>query len=207
MNAAPIVISYRRDDAPGHAGRLYDGLAARFGGEQVFMDIDAIEPGIDFAQQISAVIGRCQVLLVIIGPRWLQMADRYGNRRLDAPGDYVRMEIETALSHGVLVIPVLVHGAAMPSTDDLPPSVNQLAFRNAVELSDIRWHLDVGRLIRFLENRQREAAASDRGRRDRSAYRPAGGGTAYRGRTTRPRARSLVRSPLGKGILVSMPLS
>ncbi|MQA75623.1 MAG: TIR domain-containing protein [Solirubrobacterales bacterium] len=141
-----VFISYRREDTAGHAGRLYDSMAARFGEGRVFVDVD-LEPGIDFVQRITEAIGLCQVLLVIIGPRWTTLADDAGEPRIADRDDFVRLEVETALRRAeVTVIPVLVAGAKMPDADDLPEGLRALARRNALELSDLRWRYDVGRL-------------------------------------------------------------
>jgi Tol biopolymer transport system component len=146
-----IFLSYRRDDSSGHTGRLYDTLSDRFGSDRIFMDVDALEPGVEFAQRIAEVIRECQVQLVIIGPTWLTPTERDGTRRLDNPLDFVRMEIETALLHDVRVIPVLVRHTTMPPTAELPASLAGLAQRNAVGLDDTQWRRDVSRLVGFLE--------------------------------------------------------
>src|SRR5262249_58258522 len=104
------------------AGRLYDRLADRFGEGQVFMDVDTIEPGVDFAEEISRAVAACQVLLAIIGPNWLTATDERGGRRLDNPDDLVRLEIEAALARGVRGIPILGEGAVMPGRAGLPES-------------------------------------------------------------------------------------
>src|SRR5438552_2473316 len=89
-----IFISYRRHESRDFAGRLADRLADRFGEGQVFIDVDAIEPGVDFAEAISRAVAACQVLLAVIGPTWLTTADERGRHRLDDPDDIVRLEIE-----------------------------------------------------------------------------------------------------------------
>src|SRR5262245_32220300 len=101
-----IFLSYRRQESSHLAGRLYDRLADRFGEDQVFMDVDTLEPGADFAEAIFRAVASCQVLLAIIGPAWLSSADGQGRRRLDEPDDIVRLEIEAALERGVRVIPI-----------------------------------------------------------------------------------------------------
>lgn len=147
-----IFINYRREDTAGHAGRLYDALAARFGDDHVFMDIDAIDPGEDFTQVVEQSVGSCDVLLALIGRSWTNTVDREGRRRLDKPNDWVRVEIQTALERpDTRVIPTLVQGAEMPSSDDLPPSLQRLSHRNAFEIRDSRWRSDVQRLIADLE--------------------------------------------------------
>ena len=146
-----IFISYRRDEAGGHAGRLRDRLVARFGENQVFMDVDAIEPGVDYAEEIEAAVESCQILLAVIGKDWLTASDLEGRRRLDDPDDLVRLEIEAALKRNTRVIPVLVGGAAMPRRQDLPDSVNNLARRHAHELSHSRFDYDAEQLLEIIE--------------------------------------------------------
>jgi hypothetical protein len=143
-----IFISYRRDDTEGHAGRLYEDLVERFGRQAVFFDVSGIEPGQDFRKAIDANVARCSVLLAMIGPRWLDASG--GTRRIDDPGDFVRLEIASALRRDVPVVPVLVQGAKMPASAQLPADVADLAWRNAVELSHARWPSDVQVLAQAL---------------------------------------------------------
>ena len=89
-----IFVSYRRQESSHLAGRLYDRLADRFGEDQVFIDVDAIEPGVDFAEEISRAVTICKVLLAGFGPNWLTVTDEGGRRRLVDPDDIVRLEIE-----------------------------------------------------------------------------------------------------------------
>jgi hypothetical protein len=142
-----VFISYRREDASGHAGRLYDNLVASIGKDRVFMDVDAIAPGANFVERIDTALSRSRAMFVVIGPRWAQVTDRLGNRRLDEPRDVVRREVAAALLRGILVIPVLVAGAVMPEEEELPEDVKGLATRNAVQLDDVRWSSDVDRLL------------------------------------------------------------
>ena len=147
MPDGSVFISYRRGDSAGHTGRLYDGLSEAFGDTAVFMDIDAIDPGVDFAQRIRDALTACAVVLVVIGPRWIDALGDDGLRRLDDPQDYLRMEIAAALRRDdVLVIPVLVAGAVVPSGDQLPEPLQPLVMRQAIELSDPRWNYDMARL-------------------------------------------------------------
>lgn len=154
-----IFINYRREDSAGHAGRLFDRLSGRFP-ERVFMDIDTIEPGIDFVDTIQQAVGCCEVLIVVIGREWLFLTDTTGRRRLDNPSDFVRLEIASALERNIRVIPVLVEGAAMPRPEDLPPELAKLTRRNAIELSDARWAFDVDRLIQTIEGVLQDRAPS-----------------------------------------------
>lgn len=111
------------------------------------MDIDTLEPGADFVSVVEQTLDECQVLLAVIGPRWLSASDPAGSRRLDKDDDFVRLEIGTALSRGIRTIPVLVQSAQMPSKEQLPPTLAQLTRRHALELTDARWPYDVGRLV------------------------------------------------------------
>ena len=89
MAMRAIFISYRRDDSEGQAGRLYDDLSRTFGNSSVFMDVAAIEPGLDFRKVIDHNVASCGVLLALIGPTWLDSKDESGQRRLDNPMDFV----------------------------------------------------------------------------------------------------------------------
>ena len=158
-HALRVFINYRRDDAAGDAGRLYDALSVRLGKGSVFMDIDAIQPGADFADVINQAVGSCDVLVTVIGKSWISIANADGRRRLDDPRDLVRLEIQSALKHKIRVVPALVQGAQMPRADQLPKSLAKLAGRNAFEISHGRWQQDVERLITTLQEptSQREA--------------------------------------------------
>ena len=145
-----IFLSYRREDAAGHAGRLYDRLCQHFGEEHIFMDIDTIEPGDDFVEVIQNAVSSCDVLLAVIGKQWLGSAGAT-ERRIDNPEDFVRLEIAAALKQGVRLIPVLVHGANMPRPQELPEELEKLSQRNAFTVSDLRWRHDVESLIRNIE--------------------------------------------------------
>lgn len=146
-----IFVSYRREDTSGHAGRVCDRLRSHFPDAQVFIDVDAIDPGVDFVEVIEAAVGSCDVLLALIGDQWLTACDSRGNRRLDNPEDVIRLEISTALKRGVPVIPVLLEDAHMPTSADMPAELWRLARVNALDISDKRWEFDVGRLMTALE--------------------------------------------------------
>ena len=148
---ATLFINYRREDTAPYAGRLYDRLSAHFGDEQVFIDIDQIEPGEDFVEAINRKVGACEIAIVLIGPNWLRATDASGKRRLDDTEDFVRMEIAAALQREIRVIPVLVGDASMPRKQDLPEALAPLSRRNAIELSETRFHSDVDRLIEAIE--------------------------------------------------------
>jgi WD40 repeat protein len=161
--AGRIFISYRRQETAYPAGWLYDRLVEHLGQGQVFKDVDSIELGDDFVEVITAAVAGCDVLLALIGDRWLTITGEDGQRRLDDPGDFVRLEIEAALTRNVRVIPVLVDGARMPRAGELPASLAKLVRRQALELSPSRFDFDTRRLLRVLDSSLAEAQARQAG--------------------------------------------
>jgi len=143
-------ICYRRDDAEGYAGRIFDRLNNRFP-NRIFMDVTGISPGADFTRVIQERVGACHALIAIIGKEWLMMADEASRRRLFREDDYVRHEIATALKRNITVIPVLVRDAKMPPSESLPPDLAALSYRNAIQISDADFDHDVATLIKGLE--------------------------------------------------------
>ncbi|MBO36121.1 MAG: hypothetical protein CMO64_08020 [Verrucomicrobiales bacterium] len=142
-----IFISYRRDDSSANTGRIYDRLIQKFDQQSIFKDVDAIPIGVDFRKHLEKQVTGCRVLLAIIGPRW---ADK---DRLQDEGDFVRIEIEYGLDpdRDILVVPVLVDNSSMPSTDQLPDSLKDFAFRNAIQVRpDPDFHKDMDKLIKTL---------------------------------------------------------
>jgi len=146
-----IFISYRRDDSAGYVGRLYDRLVEHYGSDQIFMDIDAIEPGVDFVDVIEDALSACKVALIIIGKVWTTITEDGQHRRIDNPSDFVRLEVASALQRDIRVIPVLVRDASMPRLEELPGDLHPLLRRNAVQLDDRNFHHDVDRLIETLD--------------------------------------------------------
>ncbi len=170
-----IFISYRREDSSGHAGRLFDGIRDRFGDESVFMDVTDIRPGDDFVTALDAALALCGVVLVVIGPQWLMCTDASGRRRLDDPGDHLRIEIAHALHGKARVIPVLVRGARMPAEHELPDDLKALVRRQAQEISDSRWSFDAHQLIRTVETALGTTTRTDRAPATVAAAFPRGG--------------------------------
>src|SRR6516165_4969742 len=167
-----IFINYRRDDSSASAGRLYDRLAARFPKDQIFIDVDNLDPGVDFVEAIEQSVGACDVLIAVIGRRWLISSEAEGSRRLDNPDDFVRLEIATALKRNIRVIPVLVDDASMPRASDLPDDLKALVRRNAVEVSYTRFRADSERLIVALERIFEKTTAEQRERRVNEQSKP-----------------------------------
>ncbi|MCC6612970.1 MAG: TIR domain-containing protein [Anaerolineae bacterium] len=147
-----IFINYRRQDSEGYVGRLYDHLSSHFEPSDIFMDVEAMKPGVDFVRALEEAVVACDVFIAIIGPQWLTAESEDGSRRLDADNDFVRIEIESALKHDKVVIPVLVGRATMPLKRDLPETIAALAHRNAFELSHQRFAYDVEQLVRTIKS-------------------------------------------------------
>jgi hypothetical protein len=142
-----LAISYRRSDSSAITGRIFDRLVAHYGRDQVFMDIDNIPFGTDFRTHIQSVLQQADLLIVVIGPRWLGV-DAGGAARMAQEDDPVRAEVEMALTRDLPLIPVLVDGAKMPEASALPASFKDFAFRNAAEVATGRdFHPHVDRLI------------------------------------------------------------
>jgi formylglycine-generating enzyme required for sulfatase activity len=156
-----IFVSYRRQDSAAIAGRIFDRLRAHFGEDAIFMDIDSIPCGADFRAHISSAVDQCGVLLAVIGRKWA--GDSGSDRRIDDPRDFVRIEIESGLNRNLPVIPILVDRATMPDEADLPPSLQGLVYRNAIDVDQGRdFHHHVDRLIRGIEFHFRKASSTTR---------------------------------------------
>ena len=152
--ACKLFISYRRDDSAGHAGRVHDRLQQEFGRDLLFMDVDSIPLGVNFNKVIGDEVAKCNTLLAVIGPGWLDARDEKGNRRLENPDDFVRIEIGTALKRGIRVIPILLDGTRVPKVDQLPDDLKELALRNGLDVRHASFPEDMERLIRGLKGAQ-----------------------------------------------------
>ncbi len=153
-----IFISYRRGDEPGFTQALFGRLEQAFPAGRIFIDVDSITPGQDFALVLESQVAQCDTLLAVIGKGWLDARDERGNRRLDDPNDFVRFEIESAIKQGKRVIPVLVHDAQMPRRDDLPEALRPLAGRHAVRLTHERFGAETQALVKALQQAPAEVA-------------------------------------------------
>jgi formylglycine-generating enzyme required for sulfatase activity len=153
-----VFISYRRDAAAGHAGRVHDRLEREFGADLLFMDVDAIPLGRDFTKVLREEVARCDVLLALIGPNWLNVRDEEGKRRLDNPADFLRIEIATALQRDIPVIPILLDGARMPKANQLPKDLKGLSVRHGLAIHHASFRSDMDNLIRGPKGRPGAAA-------------------------------------------------
>src|SRR5215475_13629783 len=111
------------------------------------MDVDAIEPGLDFVKVLDEQVSGCDVLLALIGPSWVDARNEKGDRRLDDPDDFVAIEIAAALARDIRVIPILIDGARMPKASELPESLKPLVRRHAIELRHAQFGRDAEALI------------------------------------------------------------
>ncbi len=147
-----IFLSYRREDSADATGRIYDHLAQRYDKKSIFKDVDSIPFGVDFRKHLRTVIETCEVVLVVIGDRWLTVQDATGQRRLDDPADFVRIEVEAALQRDIPIVPILINGATMPRAEELPVTLQELAYRNGLAVRhDPDFHNDLDRLTKSLE--------------------------------------------------------
>lgn len=147
-----VFICYRRDDSGDAAQSIHEKLVSHFGEDSVFFDVDSIPLGVDFHGILNDAVANCDVLLAVIGNQWMTVVDESGRRRLDDPDDFVRVEIEAAISHSIPVIPVLVGRATIPKPLELPPTLQELARRQAAEVRfgrDRQRHLE--RLVQGIE--------------------------------------------------------
>jgi hypothetical protein len=144
---ARIFISYRREGDAAQAGRIADRLGNEFGSDHVFMDVDAIGLGVDFVEEINKEVAKCDVLLAIIGPKWLELLDTNQDNFMD----FVRLEIAAALDRKIPVIPILVDGTKIPPADKLPKELQGLARRNALNLRHDSFRADMEKLVRELK--------------------------------------------------------
>lgn len=146
-----ILISYRREDSADVTGRIYDRLVQKFGQGAIFRDVDSIPPGVDFRTFLDEQVAKCEVFLAVIGRDWVKKRGSKGKSRLENPGDFVRIEIESALQRQIPVIPVLVSGASIPPAERLPASIHDLPYRYGIAVRSGRdFSQDMNRLIEYL---------------------------------------------------------
>jgi hypothetical protein len=159
-----VFFSYRRSDSDAYAGRLHEFMAAALGGpDHVFMDLFSIRPGEPFPWAVQQAVAHCAVMLVLIGPRWLDAAAADGKRRLDDEFDFVRREIAAALDRRVTLIPLLLPGAASPDTTRLPPDLRGLEELQMLSLSARHWTDDANELLAIVRDVVRESSATRTG--------------------------------------------
>jgi hypothetical protein len=142
-----VFISYRRSDCPGHAGRVRDRFRREFGAEHVFMDLDSIPSGTRYADRLQEAIASSDVVVALMGPGWAGNTTTDGGRRIDQPGDWVRVEIATALQSNKRVIPVGLAGGTLPPPQELPDDLRALVDYQELEIDERHFDYDMERLI------------------------------------------------------------
>jgi hypothetical protein len=159
-----VFISYRRDDSAGYAGRIRDRLLPEVGRDRLFVDVAGIRLGADFAKVLGDKVAACDMLLALIGPRWIDARDKDANRRVDSTDDFVRIEIATALQRAIPVIPILLGGAPIPRAQELPTDLEGLVRCNGLDVRDASFDNDMDRLIAEIRRLADERATDERTR-------------------------------------------
>lgn len=146
-----IFVNYRRSDSDAHALSIAQYLEKEFGAARVFIDVDRIKAGQKFPVVLEEKLAQCAAMLAVIGPKWLDTRDdKSGQRRIDNPEDWVRLEIERALARGIAVIPVCVGGASLPPKSELPASLQPLVEHQAAMISTQGFRHEMAGLARDL---------------------------------------------------------
>lgn len=151
--ATNIFISYRKDDSKWNTQLLYERLSHYFPPKVLFKDFNTIKPGEDYRKVINEALKKCHVLLVIIGKSWANSKDENGQQRLQNAEDILRIEIETALSRNIRVIPILFDNIAMPSKALLPENLWPLTLRQSLSVSETNFDYDIKHLAEAIKNR------------------------------------------------------
>ncbi len=147
-----VFVNYRRDDSAAEAARVYEAINEEFGDGEVFMDVSSISPGAKWPESIVSHLEESDIVVVVIGPRWFTAGiDDFGKRRIDRDDDWVRLEIESALSAGKLVIPTLVSSAKSPPAEALPKSIQELAKLQKLDIRNEYWKHDIQLLLRQID--------------------------------------------------------
>ena len=149
--AGKIFVNYRRDDSRADARSIADRLGRALGAASVFMDVNALEAGQRFDLELEKALSQCDVFVTVIGPQWLDILKA---RASNHEPDYVRMEVAKALTRGILVIPVLVGGARLPASADLPEDLRLLSLHQKQDLTHERFDRDMADLIAVITARQ-----------------------------------------------------
>lgn len=142
-----VFISYRRVDSSAASRWLAQTIARTFGPQSVFIDTEAIRIGDAWPDRIDAALRSASILIPVIGPSWLRVADEDGRRRLDKDDDWVRNEIRHALETKLSIMPILLSGTPPPKHEALPKCISNLYRFQAFELRDDRWESDLSILL------------------------------------------------------------
>jgi hypothetical protein len=146
-----MFISYRRQDSAANALGIGQYLENVFGRKNVFIDVD-MRAGAKFPILLEKRLSECKVMLVLIGPAWLDAQDDQGHRRLDHLDDWVRLEISHALKRDITVIPVRVNGAELPTKAALPEDIRGLLDYQAVSVTTTGFRNEMSGLVRDIKS-------------------------------------------------------
>ena len=165
-----VFINYRRKDRFETVRKLYEHLLGRFRASQVFWDVDgsSIQPGMDFQRTIGLRIAECEVVLAVIGPQWLSLLQE--RQRDPKKDDFVVLEIEEALRQQKSLVPILVGGANMPQSAELPDAIRGLAYRDAFVILDDGLSASASELADYLFRRFGPLPLADKIQRFRDEY-------------------------------------
>ena len=157
-----VFISYRRADSSAASRWLAQTIARTYGSHRVFVDTESIRVGENWPARIDEALASATILIVVIGPSWLKMADEDGRRRIDKKDDWVFQEIKHGLHSRIHIIPLLLSNTNMPQPNALPEGIAKLSLIQGFELRDNRWESDLSLLLNTLDrmglNRQSNQA-------------------------------------------------
>lgn len=145
--ALRLFVSYRIDDSVYAAAAIADRLTQVFGAENVFRDRDALALGEIYPKKIRRALERCDTVLAVVGPSWLEVRDSSGQRRLDNPQDWVRTELRMAFERGIPVVPVLLDDTPLPDPRRLPADIAALTVSTYWQVRHQSFDSDIRGLI------------------------------------------------------------
>lgn len=173
---APLIfVNFRRRDTGETGPHIDTALQREFGAHNVFRDQRSITKGSDFREEIERKLRKCDILLAVMGHRWASVTDDAGRRLIDDEEDWVRKEVARALEWKLTVLPVLVDGAGLPGTGELPDAIAELANRQAVHFRPHQEHIDFPPLFEAIREKVPDLRAARRDGTDRGD-----GGTSFR---------------------------
>ncbi len=147
MQTPRLFISYRRADTQAATEALRRALLEHFEADAIFVDVDSVRAGQSWPEEIDTALEQAELVIAVIGERWLRVKDANGGRRIDAPDDWVARELAAALVAGKTLIPVLVDGATMPAASALPTRLADLPRHQAVTLPPGDWAPNLSALV------------------------------------------------------------
>ena len=145
-----VFISYRHKDTIAISNAIQSRLAEILGEKNVFADFPRIQPGSNFYKEIDREISKCDTMLVLIGPNWINSRDTADRRQLDNPNDMVRMEIRAAIEREVTIVPVLIDDTPMPRESELPDEIGPLCSRHAETFRNAEFRHSIQKIVNLV---------------------------------------------------------